>query len=119
MSSSHLDSSAGVSVNKWEAKNSDKYGAGRGKSKWQGKFDKSGSGQEERGKVAQGAGQANAGHQVQKSHPQDQQTLRHQASTGAKSKKGKCFKCHQFGHWANECQASCTPQQQVQLCQVL
>ena len=53
MPSSHLDSSAGVSVNKREAKNSDKYSAGRGKSKWQGKFGKSGSGQEECGKVVQ------------------------------------------------------------------
>ena len=123
VSSSHLDSSAGVSVNKWEAKNSDKYGAGLGKSKWQGKFDKSGSGQEEHGKVAQGAGQANARHQFQKYHPQDQQTLGHQASTGAKSKRrGECFKCQQFGHWANECQASCTQQQQfnsVKSCEVV
>ena len=79
MSSSHLVSSAGVSVNKWEAKNSDKYGAGRGKSKWQGKFDKRGSGSEQRDKVRQGAEQANAGYLVQEAHPEHQQTLRHQA----------------------------------------
>ena len=35
VSSSHLDSFAGISVNKWEAKNSGKYGADHGKSKWQ------------------------------------------------------------------------------------
>ncbi len=34
VSSSHLDSSAGISVKKWETRNSDKFGAGRSGSKW-------------------------------------------------------------------------------------
>ena len=32
VSSSHLDSSSGVSVNKWEPRNGDKFGGNRGKS---------------------------------------------------------------------------------------
>ena len=85
VSSSHLDSSAGVSVNKWEARCVD-----CGKAMWQEIFDKSGSGQ------AQGFRHTNAVYQVQKSHPQTQQTLWQQAqqqgavsdgSTGARNKK--------------------------------
>ena len=100
MSSSHLDSSAGVSVNKWEAKNCDKYGAGRGKSKWQSKIDKNGSGEEQRGQAAQVAGQANAGYQLQEAHPENQQTLRHQAKSkrNLANKCQACFKCRQFSH---------------------
>ena len=56
VSSSHLDSSSGVSVNKWEARSSDKFGsdksgAGRGKSGWRGRSGK-GGGSDSRGEAA-------------------------------------------------------------------
>ena len=42
VSSSHLDSSSGVSVNNLEPRNGDKFGGNRGKSRWRAKYVKSG-----------------------------------------------------------------------------
>ena len=77
VSSSHLDSSAGISVNQWEVINYDNYSAKSGK-KWHKKFDNSVGGQVQCGATAargseQSCGIAHKPHQTQDQHVYRQQ----------------------------------------------
>ena len=104
VSSSHLDSSSGVSVNKWEPRNGDKFGGNRGKSRWRAKYVKSGGGG---GAADSSTRQEHVPQGQQVSHPpaaQQQQVETTAKNTGVKKKvPGACFRCHQYGHYANRC----------------
>ena len=97
VSSSHLDSSSGISVNKWEPKG-DKFGSNRGKSRWRGRYGKSGG-------AADSSTRQEQYTQVSHPPPAQQQPVENTAkSTGVKKKvPGACFRCHQYGHYANRC----------------
>ena len=122
VSSSHLNSSAGVSVKRWEMRKYDKYSAKSGK-KWQNKFDNGVGGQGQGGATAQCTEQS-SGIVHKPQQPQDQQVFKQQQqhNTGARQKKkGKCYNCDKVGHWANECRSKRTQKQSsyVKSCDVV
>ena len=120
VSSSHLDSSSGVSVNKWEP-NGDKFGSNRGKSRWRGKFVKSGG--DGGGAADSNTRQEHVPQKQQVSHPppaQQQQAESTAKNTGVKKKvPGACFRCHQYGHYANRCPDRQKWQQSVKKAEVI
>lgn len=105
VSSTHLDSSSGVSRSKWEA-NSQKPR----------RWDDSGKSGAALGQREEGVSSPQPSFQTPSAHQQDDtQTKGSQVASGTpntrgRGRKGRCYACQRYGHFAHECRSGSWPQ---------